>query len=225
VNVHPLTVGDDASVRKVFRATLALGAAVPFAGPAFDRYESLCLDWFLGAGRADAAVLVDDDGEVVGYALVCTDQEAHARWARRKGAAFAGRVVGGLALRRYPPAERRFYRARLRDGYALWRAGSSPPMPASAHMNLLPGHRGGANGRLLAAHIDARVRHAGLPGWFGEINAPAGRRAGALERLGGRVVSRVPNRTLSRLLGRPVERLTVVRTLPEIPAEAADAAA
>jgi hypothetical protein len=84
-----------------------------------------------------------------------------------------------------------------------------------AHLNLRPGLRAGWAGRWLADHVDAVCRRAGAPAWYGEINAPAGRRAAALERLGGEVVDRAPNRTLSALIGAEVERLTVLRRLPD----------
>jgi hypothetical protein len=42
-------------------------------------------------------------------------------------------------------------------------------------------------------------------------NARAGRRVAALGRWGAEVVARHPNRTLTWLVGAPVERLTVVR--------------
>jgi hypothetical protein len=46
------------------------------------------------------------------------------------------------------------------------------------------------------------------------MNALAGRRSRALERLGAMIVHRAPNHTLSWLLSQPVERLTVARWLP-----------
>jgi hypothetical protein len=69
-------------------------------------------------------------------------------------------------------------------------------------------------GKALLDFVDERCRQAGLPGWYGEINAPVGRRASALERVVGPVVHRAPNHTLSWLMDRPVERLTVARTVP-----------
>jgi hypothetical protein len=87
-------------------------------------------------------------------------------------------------------------------------------MLAHAHCNLVPGVRAWWAGRLLADHIDDRCRAAGVGGWSGEINAPTGRRAQALIRLGATVVDRSPNLTLSWLAGWPVERLTIVRRVP-----------
>jgi hypothetical protein len=87
-------------------------------------------------------------------------------------------------------------------------------MPVHVHLNLMPSVRAGRGGRLLAARADELCRRLGAFGWYGEINARAGRRASALQRLGGEIVRRSPNRTLTWVMGAPVERLTVVRRLP-----------
>jgi len=63
----------------------------------------------------------------------------------------------------------------------------------------------------LAQHVNDLCRAHGLSGWYGEVNAPAGRRAQAFTSFGGEVVGRVPSRTMSWLAGRPIERLTVMR--------------
>ena len=213
MTVRALRDGDDAAVRSIFRSTLMLGRPVGFSLPDVDRYEALCLDWYLGAGRADAAVLEDGDA-VVGYALVCTHPAAYRTWIRRAAVRFAAATAVGFARGRYPGPAGRFYALRVRDGWAL-RHAPVPPDIAQAHVNLRPSHRAGRAGRMLADHIDARVRATGGRAWFGEINAYTGQRAAAIERLGGRVVHRAPNHTMSALLGRPVERLTVVRDLHE----------
>lgn len=209
VRVRPLEPADDDSIRRLFTDTMVLGAPLPFPVAGFDRYSALCLDWYLRHGRDDAAVLVDGD-TVVGYALVCTDPVPHRRWVRRQ----ATRIALGVAARAtYGTDTGHFFRLRLKDGWDLWRSGLTEPMPAHAHLNLAQGERAGRGGRLLVAHIDNRCRVAGLAGWFGEINAPVGRRAAGLQRLGATIARRDPNRTLSWLAGRPVERLTVVRDL------------
>lgn len=222
VRVRPLEGADEQAVRALFRATLVLGHPLPFEMADLERYEALCLDWYLGPGRDDAAV-AEAGGETVGFVLVCVDQAAYQRWVRRRAARYAARTV--LNLARMAPAKpvARFHRARLRDGLVMARAPA--PMPAHCHINLAPSHRTGWTGRLLAAHVDERCRAAGLPGWFGEMNARAGSRARALERLGGTVVHRAPNHTLSWLSGVPVERLTVVRMLPELVGDAEGAVA
>jgi NTE family protein len=218
VRVRALASSDHDAVRAIFRSTLLLGRQLPFVVPDLARYESLCLDWYLGPGEEDAAVVETDDGRVVGYALVCTDSEAHARWMRRRAARFALSLVRGFMVGRYRGNAARFYRYRLRDGVAMWRSGPVGPMPAHVHLNLEHGWRDGAARRLLTDHVDDRVRRAGLPGWYGEINALAGHRWRAIERMGGRIAYRAPNHTLSAFLGQPVERLTLVRSLtPSLP--------
>jgi hypothetical protein len=200
-------------VRRVFRDTVALGRPLPFPLPGFAAYERLCLGWFLGPGWEDAAVL-DEDAQVRGYVLVCTDLPAYRRWAARAAAAWVLATTARLAGGRLPPEAARFYRLRLLDGLQALREGPAPPMPAVVHLNLDPGLRGGMEGLRLARHADRRCAEAGLPGWYGEVNAPVGGRAAGLRRGGFEVVHRAPNHTLSWLAGRPVERLTIVRSLP-----------
>lgn len=216
LQVRPVRPEDDDAIRRLFTSTVVLGHPLPVAVSGFDRYSALCLDWYLGPGRVDAAVLVDGSA-VVGYALVCTDPASYRRWVRRHCRSIAARFVGRAT---YGNDTGRFHRLRLIDSWDLWRRGLDGPMPAHAHLNLAQGRRAGRGGRLLVDHIDRRCRLAGLTGWFGEINAPVGHRAAGLERLGAKVVRRAPNRTLSWLTGRTVERLTVVRDLTPQPARA-----
>lgn len=211
--VRALGPGDDAAVRRLFRNTLCLGRPLPFEVPEWDAYESLCLDWYLSAGRPDAAVLVDGSA-IAGYTLVCTDAAGYERWQRQHAANFSALVARRLLSGRLAPDARRFLRLRLKDGWDMWRNGIVAPLPAHAHLNLATGARAIRWGHHLAEHVDRRCRLAGLPGWFGEMNAIAGRRSRALERLGATIVHRAPNHTLSWLLSQPVERLTVARWLP-----------
>jgi hypothetical protein len=208
--IRRLTPSVIPDVRRVFRETVALGRPLPFPVPGFAAYEQLCLGWFLGPGWEDAAVL-DQDAVVRGYVLVCTDLPAYRRWAARAAAAWALRATARLAAGRLAPEAARFYRLRLLDGVQALKDGPAPPMPAVVHLNLDPGLRGGMEGLRLARHADRRCAEAGLPGWYGEVNAPVGGRAAGLRRGGFEVVHRAPNHTLSWLAGRPVERLTVVR--------------
>ena len=213
MKTRPLWQSDEAVVRSIFRETLFLGREVPAHWSDLAAYERLCLGWFLGRGRIDAAVLEDDDGLVAGYVLVCVDPRHLHRWEKRAGARFFLRVGPGLVAGRYEEEAARFYKRRIQDGWDLWRRSPSLPGLGIVHMNMRPAVRASSAGRLLADHADRRVRAAGLGGWYGEINAPAGTRARALERLGGEVVHRGANRTLTAAMGVPVERLTVVRRL------------
>lgn len=216
--VRALTDRDEVELRRLFRETLVMGRPLPFPLHDGGRYESLCLDWYLGSGRPDAAV-VDAGGEIVGFALVCTDQAAYRRWVRARAERYA--LYSALTILRSGPRSpiSRFHRCRLRDGWVMFR-GPGPPFPAHAHINVLPHRLASWAGLSLVNFVDDRCRQAGLPGWYGEINALVGKRASALERIVGPIVHRAPNHTLSWLKGRPVERLTVTRLLP-----AAEAAA
>ena len=210
---------DEQGVRQVFRATLGLGRPVPFPLPGLARYEAVCLDWYLGPGRDDAGV-VEHDGAVVGYALVCTDEAGHARATRDAAVRFAAWAAPRIVARRLPEPARTFWRLRLRDGWAAWRHSRGShrsregPPGAHAHLNLVQGARATHATLDLLAHIDDRVRAANLPAWQGEVNAVRGRRRSALERVVGPVVDTVPNRTYTWLMGRPVDRLTVERAVP-----------
>lgn len=210
--VRPLTEADEVELRRLFRDTLVMGHPLPFFLADGGRYESLCLDWYLGRGRRDAAV-VDADGQIVGFSLVCVDQAAYRRWVRARAARYA--LYSVLILMRTNPRSpvARFHRCRLRDGWVMMR-GPAPPFAAHAHVNVLPHQLARWAGKTMVNFVDERCRRAGLSGWYGEINAPVGRRASALERVVGPVAHRAPNHTLSWLMGRPVERLTVARTLP-----------
>lgn len=208
--MRPLRAGDEQAVRRLFRATVAMGKQLPFAYPALPAYEALCLDWYLGAGREAAGVLCVGE-DVVGYTLVCLDERAYRRWAAPAGLAWAAAAAARILARRMPAEAVRFERLRLADGFA--RPGFEPPAQAHAHVNLARGVRFGLGGLRLAQHVDDRCREAGLAAWYGEVNALRGRRAIALEARSGRIVARAPNRTLTWLAGAPVERLTILRTI------------
>ena len=216
LHTRPLRSTDDPELRRVFRATIALGQPVSLdkgVEAALRPYERLCLEWYLRAARDQACVLRDGD-RVVGYALVCLEPDAFGRWQQRAGARFTARVLPRLVTRRYPAPIRRFYRLRLRDGWDLWRH-SEDRVSGLPHAHLNATTMGGLPGRLLADHVDAVVAAAGFDSWYGEINARAGRRVAALSRWGAEIVSRRPNGTLTWLTGSPVERLTVVRRVSD----------
>ena len=212
LTIRRLGGGDDLAVRAVFLDTLGLGSPLSFEPVACNHYVNLCLGWYLTAGRARARVVEHADG-IAGYVLVCTDLRALRRWTVPRAAAFA--ATASVAALSRPPDDPAltFLRLRLRDGWALRDA--PEPMPVVAHMNLLPSARSSGAARLLAEHVDDVCELVGAPGWYGEVNAFAGHRARALERVFGPVVHRAPNLTYSWLLGRPVERLTVVRARHE----------
>jgi hypothetical protein len=162
---------DIRDIRRVFRATFALGHPAPLGVGAalLAPYERFCLDWYLDAGP-DAAAVLCAGKRIVGYALVCVDPEAFARWQRRAALRFTARVVPRLVLRRYPAPLGRFYRLRLRDGWALWRAHDDRVAGRPhAHLNACD-TTGSLAGRILADHVDAVVARAGFDTWYGEMD-------------------------------------------------------
>lgn len=210
VRIRPLGSGEEDEVRRIFRTTLLLGQPLPFEDPSLTDYARLCLDWYLTRGTV---LVADVDGDVHGYLLACLDQPAFERWSRRHAASWALRATARIAIGTCRGPARRFVRLRIRDGLTTVRSAPTAPMPAHAHLNLDPEIRAGATGHRLAAAMDALVDAAGLPGWFGEMNVPPGRSLAAIERAGAVVVHRQYNRTFSWLLDRPVERVTILRSL------------
>ena len=53
--VRPLTEGDEAELRRLFRETMVMGRSLPFFLADGGRYESLCLDWYLVPRQATFA--------------------------------------------------------------------------------------------------------------------------------------------------------------------------
>jgi ATP-dependent protease HslVU (ClpYQ) peptidase subunit len=60
-------------------------------------------------------------------------------------------------------------------------------------------------------YVDEQAAILGFAGWYADINSKLGRRSASLERLGGQIIQRSYNRTLSWLAGESIERLRVVR--------------
>jgi hypothetical protein len=210
---RPAGAGDIDAVNGLFEQTVVLGAPLPSAVADFDAYRELCLGWYLGEGLGDAGVVRDGGDEIIGYALVCTDERTADRWGRRRGRALAARVAWRWASGGLDPFSRRFYAARARDAATLLRRRRLPGADVHAHVNVRSGRRQGSAALALLAHVDERCHAAGAAAWYGEINARSGRRSSALTRLGMEVVDTDVNHTLSTLVGEPVDRLTVVRRL------------
>lgn len=216
---HVATANDDEdhdAIRSIFRSTLALGRPATIGG--LELYEEFALDWYLDTRGAAAVHRSGRPGrhpapDIDGYVLVCVDERRFERDQRRAAVRYLRRVSTRWLAGSLSPASRRFHRLRIEDGWYLYRHAPVRPAPAHVHLNLLPGARSSSAGRALVDWADEVVRSAGHHSWYAEINAPTGRRAAALRRLGAEVVHRAPNRTLTALVGEPVERLTVVRDL------------
>jgi hypothetical protein len=202
---------DERAVAALFDDTVLLGGGFDVVPAGFAAYRDLCIGWYLGPGRDDVGLAVENGDVPVGYAFVCTDEDAANRWTRRAVPRTVG-AIGRTALRGHlDRVGAAFYRARLRDLGGLARARTSCPAPAHAHLNVAAGARRGDVTIALIGHIDAVCRAAGHSSWYGEINERAGRRRRGLERVGFQVVGAVPNHTLTAAVGERVERLTVVR--------------
>lgn len=200
---------DRDAIRQIFSSTLALGRPVTVDG--LCAYTDFSLGWYLG--HENAARVHLDGHHVTGYVLVCTDEvafDAHQRMAAATYLAALARLALGGRLDR---DARRFHHLRIRDGWRLHRYAPERPADAHIHLNLTPRARASRAGRRLIDVADQIVGEAGLDAWYAEINAPVGRRADALVRLGAEVVHRSDNDTLTELAGQPVERLTIVRRL------------
>lgn len=216
--LRPLQPGDDRPIGVLFAQTQLLGGPLPFPLDGAPCLASLALGWYLERGRDDCVVAVDRGGAVIGYGLVCTDPEGHRRWLRRRAVRTTVRLAAMTATGDIGPRSRDFYRHRARDAIHLARQSTVPAHLGHAHVNLLSRHRSGVLARAIRDHVDERCRSAGLDGWFGEINARPGQRRAALRRVAGEIVDSTPNHTLSYLTGEPVQRLTVVRSVPPSPA-------
>lgn len=211
--VRALRADDAPAVRELFLATAACGRPLTLDPADEHAYVRLCLSWYLHHAPEPCAVL-EEDGEVTGYAMVALDHGAYARWARPEALRWAAGALRRAAVRPTSPTAG-FTGRRLVDGLVATARGPAAPMPAHFHFNVERSRRGVRAGFLLAAHADRVVAAAGLPGYFGEVNVPATKpgRLGALARLGARPVHRQRNHTLSWLAGEAVDRHTVLRSL------------
>lgn len=211
MQLRALTPADHMAVTRIFWSTCAAGAALPEWPPAAAAYADLCLGWYLGPAAATAAVAVDGQDRVVGYALCSVDPQGARRWQRRAAAAWVGAAAAHVAAgaSRW---QREFLRRRLLDASRAARARVPRPWPAEVHVNVEVGHRRQV-GRLLLAHLDATCAQRGVGGWCAEMTAVQGRRTRAVTAGGARVLARTPSATWTWLRGVPVERVVLARDL------------
>ena len=212
--IRPARASDHADVRRIFVATMVLGAPPDVPGLDTEAYARLCLDWYLHRGDA---YVVEQDDRVKGYLLCCLDERDHGRWSRRAGMRwFIASIPALVGLRggwRQGGRLRRFLRLRVIDGWRAFRHAPPPPHPAHAHFNLEAGVRGNDIGHRLAAVMDALVAARGFDGWYGEMNFPEGMPTEALTRAGAVLGHRQRSATFSWLAGVAVFRTRVARPL------------
>ena len=195
-------------IARIMNDTMLLGQPIP--GAHIDEYVNACLSGYRTTGRGEAVVCRAGDA-VVGYALISLNPREAEHHAIRQARQLAASVLLKWVTGRLSAPTRRFYRLRTRDVVALMRGGRHRRHVPHAHVNVVSGARSGLVARALLDHIDETVRDAGHDMWMGEMNAHAGSRESALQRLGFTVVARSRNHTLSGFSGRRVDRLTVQR--------------
>jgi len=202
------------AVEELFRATMLAGDPMPFFLHGLDHYTHFALDWYFSALGGHVLVALDND-RVVGYALVATDPNGYARHLRRALAALAARLSAHFVLGRINAESRAFYRDRIGDSWRIWRDRRRIDVhdEPHVHMNVVANARRGTTAAALIDAVDATVRAAGHDSWVGEVNAEAGRRRRALERVVGTILDERHNVTASRILGTPIVRYTVRRSL------------
>lgn len=202
------------AVEDLFRATMLAGEPMPFFLHGLDHYTHFALDWYFSALGGHVLVALDDD-RVVGYALVATNPNGYARHLRRALAALAARLSTNLILGRINADSRAFYRNRIGDSWRIWldRRRIDVRDEPHIHMNVVTNARQGTTAAALIDAVDTVVRAAGHNSWVGEVNAVAGRRRRALERVVGTILDERHNVTASRILGTPIVRYTVRRSL------------
>jgi hypothetical protein len=207
VSLRILRFDDFDDVVDLAMSTFALGK--PVEQRWMRRYVEAGIRPFVLAGQSSSVVAVDGLGTVIGYALVCVDPARTEARLRRSMLLHSLTVPWSLVAGGRPAWH--FYVDRCRDVPDLVRPETSRSDSPHVHLNIRLDQRSGSAALALLESIDTTVRESGASRWLGEVNALVGRRASALERLGFSVRHRVPNRTLSRLVGRPVERLMLER--------------
>ncbi|MEY4392668.1 MAG: hypothetical protein RLZZ544_1377 [Actinomycetota bacterium] len=206
--------GFENEVRRLFSDTFVLGNPIGSPVALFDHYAELNLGWYLTVGAADC-VVVTSSGRVVAYGLLCAEPRDLDRWTMRRVPSLCGRVLSRLITFRLTKDAVRFYSGRFLDAVTIGFARRSLPVDcAHVHMNVSAGHRTGQVALILRDELDKVCRDRGISHWMGEINSVSGHRRDALARCVGNVVGTKRNRTMSRLMGVEVTRLTVVRTVP-----------
>lgn len=204
---------DQDGVRRLFLETFAMGSPMPFVPYRFDLYCSMSLDWYLDEGHV---VVAKEDGEVVGYAMLCPNEKRLNRWLLPRAIRLLVVVVIGVVAGRVDSPSRRFYWLRFRDSLriVLGRRSGTEGVGAHVHLNVARAYRSGSVAARLLEAIDQVCRDLGVEKWLGEMNAMPRTRRRALGRLFGDLVDEQPNLTFSWLAGSTVSRLTFRRRVP-----------
>lgn len=209
--------GYEDEIRTIFCETLFLGRPSAASIDCFHLYESLCLDWYLQNGRADATVVIDAaSGVVAGYALLCFDSQHNNDWVRKKVRELIVANIGLFLCGKLSRSGMSFYVRRFLDAFTIYyrrRVKLSVQITTHVHVNIRSAFHSGSVALALLDHIDDSCRRRGVTEWVGEMNARHGTRVRAIERVVGEVVDVAPNRTMSHALGVRVHRLTIRRVV------------
>lgn len=211
MKLRPLGPNDDDEIKAIFLETIVMGNSLKFKIRFQEDFVNVSLGWYLKFARDLGRCMVADDGEIVGYVLICADEQVFNKWMFKKSIRLMIKslVVAPFGLLR--GGTWGLYWRRVVDGAKLSRQKLPKNFDMHAHVNMRSHARFGAGGLQSLRYVDEQATLTGHAGWYADINAKAGRRSASLERLGGEIIERSYNRTLSWLVNQPIERLRVVR--------------
>lgn len=211
MKLRPLTPTDDVEIKKIFLETIVLGQPLKFTIRFQEDFAYVSLGWYLKYARELGRCIITDDGQVVGYVLICADEKSFSRWMYKQTIRLTIKSISVAPLGLLRGGTWGLYWRRVADGAKLTRQELPDRFDMHAHVNMRSHARFGAGGLQSLRYVDEQASILGFAGWYADVNSKAGRRSAGLERLGGQITQRSFNRTLSWLAGEPIERLRVVR--------------
>lgn len=176
-----------------------------------DDFAHVSLGWYLEHARDLGRCIVTDEGQVVGYVLICADERKFNRWMYIQTIRLMVKSLAVAPFGLLRGGTWGLYWRRVFDGAKLTRQELPNNFDMHAHVNMRSYARFGAGGLQSLRYVDEQAAILGFAGWYADINSKSGRRSASLERLGGQIIQRSHNRTLSWLAGESIERLRVVR--------------
>lgn len=203
--LRPYEPADRPAITALQRATLFMGAPLPFPVADLDELLALFTDYYLDCEPEHAFIACDTAGRPAGYMLLTVHpgRESQYRYAR------IGPLIRRIASRwrRYDAFTRLFYRLRARDAWEVIRH-PEPELPAVVHWNMLPAARLAVAQQMQYLTATACLA-AGREHYGGGLTVEERHRATAWRLVGGEALATAPNHTLSVLTGRPIYRVTV----------------
>jgi hypothetical protein len=211
MKLRPLLPGDDDEIKNIFMETIVMGQPLNFRIRFQDDFAHVSLGWYLIYAREFCRCLVTDDGQIVGYVLICADEKKFNRWMYKQTIRLMVKSITVAPIGLLRGGTWGLYWRRVADGAKLRRQELPVNFDMHAHVNMRSHARFGAGGLQSLRYVDEQAAILGFAGWYADINSKSGRRSASLERLGGQIIQRSHNRTLSWLAGESIERLRVVR--------------